>query len=64
MTDDDTAPALDRLAELVVELAGCDAAVARDVLLRITGDEVPDDPGERLAIVARALVAIRRLGED
>ena len=54
------APAGDRLAQLVADLSGCSAPAADRAVRAVSGVDRPRDDEERLAIVARALVAVRR----
>lgn len=50
----------DRLAELVADLSGCGAATAEAAVRNASGFERPTDDDDRLAVVAEALVAVRR----
>ena len=61
-TEPDEAPQLahDRLVALVAQLAGCGVAAARQAVRDVTGEEVPAGRDERLRVVARALVRLRR----
>lgn len=49
----------ERLAELVADLSGCPAGVAHDAV-RQAADNGGSEGDERLELVARALVAVRR----
>jgi hypothetical protein len=50
----------DRLAELVADLSGCGAAAAEAAVREAAGFDRPTDHDDRLAVVASALVAVRR----
>lgn len=49
-----------RLAEFVAHLSGCNAELAVDAVHRATLDEEPETEDERLAVVAEALILVRR----
>jgi hypothetical protein len=61
-TEPDDAPRLahDRLVALVAQLAGCSLAEARAAVREVTGEAVPEGREERLRVVARAMVRLRR----
>jgi hypothetical protein len=49
-----------RLAELVVHLTQCDPRRAVTAVDAAVGTHLPTDTDERLAVVARAIVAVKR----
>lgn len=50
-----------RLAELVAHLTDCNPRLAVAAVNAALGDEVPSNTDERLAVVAEALLSLRRL---
>jgi len=50
----------DRLAELVIHLSDCPAPAALAAVTDAAGGTVPATEDERLEVVARALVSLRR----
>jgi hypothetical protein len=63
--DDDAArTTLDRLAALVSHLGECDLETARAAVLAVAGDDLPTTKDQRLLVVARALVRLRRTASE
>jgi hypothetical protein len=50
----------DRLAELVVHLTDCPAPLALAAVNEAAGDDEPTSEDERLMVVARAMLSVKR----